>query len=440
MIRSVSEIAEALGVECGTCARVETFQIDSRLVTQGSLFFALKGGRTDGHQFLRQAKENGAVAAVVERGYAGEDFGLILLPVDSVLDALQGLAKRDLEKSKARVIGVTGSVGKTMTKEFVFALLRGNVKVGKSPKSYNTKLTLPLSILNREGNEEWLVLEMGMEEPGDIGRLVAIAPPEIAILTGVAMAHSAFFPGGLSEIAKNKGEIFASPRLQAAIFPEELTFSEALFFAPPEKRVTYSLEKREADYFFSSQSMDEKGVRACELFFPFQERHIRQNLLAAIAVARKLGVEWEVIKKRMGDLTLPKMRFERFEQDGVIYINDAYNANPASMRAAFESVAAIKISGKKIAVLGEMTPLGTFSEECHLEVGRSAIPIFDHLLAMGEEVPPLVESFQESQKPAELFFDHKALAERLKMLVSRGDLVLVKGSRSIALEQIFLFL
>ncbi|MBI3900922.1 MAG: UDP-N-acetylmuramoyl-tripeptide--D-alanyl-D-alanine ligase, partial [Chlamydiia bacterium] len=144
------------------------------------------------------------------------------------------------------------------------------------------------------------------------------------------------------------------------------------------------------------------------------------------------------IEEGIIQLTLPKMRFEITDNEGVTYINDAYNANPTSMRAAFEGVSAIKVKGKKIAVLGEMASLGSFSEECHREIGELASSIFDHLLAIGSEAMPLFESFQHSQKPAEFFLDHASLAQRLQVLARPGDLVLVKGSRSIELEKIFI--
>ena len=438
----IAQIGHAMGVVCEAHLQVSGYQIDSRLVRPGDLFFALKGERVDGHQFLADAKQKGAIGAVVERGYTGEDFGLVLLKVDDVLTSLQTLARMDLEASGARVIGVTGSVGKTTTKDFLAELLKAKFRVGKTARSYNTKCTLPLSILNREGGEEVFVLEMGMSEPGDLKRLLQIAEPEIAILTKVALAHAANFPGGLEEIAREKAEIFLSPKLRVGIYPQELIqFPDALKRLEPAKRVSFSLEEKTADYFLFANDgtafIDERGVRGCSPPLPFQERHFLYDFLAALSAARQMKLEWGEIRERIPYLEVPKMRFERFEKGGVTYINDAYNANPASMRAALESLPEPAIGGKRIGVLGVMSPLGIFSAKAHREVGLFARGLIDHLLVFGEEAEPLFESFLEGKKPAELFVDLQTLSKRLQELTRPGDVVLVKGSRIMEMEKLF---
>ncbi len=441
----LAQIAKTLGTYAEDDAQITGYQIDSRSICPGDLFFALKGERVDGHQFLAEAKQRGAVGAVVEKGYSGGDFGLALFFVDDVQKSLQELAKSDLDESGARVVGITGSVGKTTTKDFIAELLKAKYRVGKTPGSYNTKLTLPLSILNREGGEEVLILEMGMSEPGDIGNLLKIASPEVAVLTRIALAHAAYFPGGLEEIAKGKAEIFSSPKLRAAVYDQGLTnFPEAIAAIPVEKRVSFSLDNRAADYFLFSadgkETLDERGVRAYQFTLPFKERHVLHNFLAAASAARQMKLEWDEINGRIPFLKLPKMRFECFENQGITYINDAYNANPESMRAAFDSLPQPKEGGKRIGVLGVMGSLGSFSEGAHREVGHLAQKAIDHLLVYGEEAFPLFESFQEVKKPAEFFHDLKSLAERLVALMSPGDVVLVKGSRVMQMEKIFEFL
>lgn len=441
----LTQIAKALGAFSENGTQVAGYQIDSRFISPGDLFFALKGEKVDGHRFLAEAKQRGAAGAVVEKRYSGADFGLPLFFVDDVLRSLQELAKSDLEESGARIVGITGSVGKTTTKDFIAEFLKAKYRVAKTPGNYNTKLTLPLSILNREGGEEVLVLEMGMSEPGDIGNLLKIASPEVAVLTKIALAHAANFPGGLNEIAKGKAEIFSSPKLRSAVYDQGFTnFPEAIAAIPVEKRVSFSLENRVADYFLFSadgkETLDERGVRAYQFTLPFKERHVLHNFLAAVSAARQMKLEWDEINGRIPFLKLPKMRFECFETQGITYINDAYNANPESMRAALESLPQPKEGGKRIGVLGAMKPLGSFSDEAHCEVGRLAQKAIDHLLVYGEEAFPLFESFQEVKKPAEFFTDLKSLAGRLAALMSPGDVVLVKGSRVMQMEKIFEFL
>ncbi len=439
----LSQIVRDFRCDSEDNAQVAGYQVDSRKISPGELFFALKGEKTDGHIFLGDAKARGAIGAVVEDAYSGPDFGLPLFRVADVLASLALLARKDLEESKARVVGITGSVGKTTTKEFTAEILKAKYKVGKTPGNYNTKLTLPLSILNREGGEEVFVLEMGMSEPGDIKRLLQIAEPEVAVVTKVALAHAAFFPGGLDEIASGKAEIFLSPKLRSAVFYHKL--SEYACFRDLEKeKVVFSLDDRSADYFLSPLEkryvLDERGVRAFQFDLPFSEAHLLHNFLAAVSAARQMKLEWDEINARIPFLKVPDMRFQRFEKGGVSFINDAYNANPESMRAAFLSLAPPSEGAKRIGVLGTMSPLGKFSESAHREIGRLAREYFDLVLVLGKEALPLFESFQEGKKPAEFFTDLKGLAGRLQELMSPGDIVLVKGSRCMNMETLFEYL
>jgi UDP-N-acetylmuramoyl-tripeptide--D-alanyl-D-alanine ligase len=436
----LSQIARDLRLSSEENVQVAGYQVDSRKIASGELFFALRGDKTDGHHFLGDAREKGAVAAVVEKGYGGPDFGLPLFPVDDVLASLSALARKDLEESRARVVGITGSVGKTTTKEFIAEILKAKYKVGKTPGNYNTKLTLPLSILNREGGEEIFVLEMGMSEPGDIKRLLQIAEPEVAVVTKVALAHAAFFPEGLDEIAAGKAQIFLSPKLRCAVYYQKLSEYPCFRDLSGEK-VVFSLEDRSADYFLTPLEkryvLDERGVRAFQFDLPFGEAHLLHNFLAAVAAARQMKLEWEEINMRIPFLKVPDMRFQRFEKRGVFFVNDAYNANPESMKAAFASLAPPLEGAKRIGVLGTMSPLGKFSESAHREIGRLAREYFDLVLVLGEEALPLFESFQEGKKPAEFFTDLKGLAGRLQELMSPGDIVLVKGSRVMNMETLF---
>lgn len=437
----IRQIAHHLGVLCENDTQVIGYQIDSRRVQSGNLFFAHKGARSDGHAFLGEVKERGGIAAVVSKGYQGPDYGLILIPVEDVVGSLQELARHFIKMSKAKIIGVTGSMGKTTTKEFIATLLSGKFKVGKTYSSYNTKLTFPLTLLNMEGDEEVLVLEMAMSEPGDMGRLLEIAVPDIAVLTQLALAHVASFPGGVEDIAKEKGAIFSNPKTRKAIFYQGFyQFPEAVAAIQGEK-ISFSLEERSADYFLSSAEgkylIDERGVRAYEFDPPFKQNHILHNFLAAVSTARLMNLEWDEINQQVKKLELPKMRFEQFEKEGIVFINDAYNANPDSMRAALSNLPEPKEGGKRIAVLGTMVELGKYSVSSHLEIGRFAQKYADHLLAFGEEALAISEGFQEVKKPSEHFSDHKSLAESLKALMSPGDVVLVKGSRKMQLEKLF---
>ncbi len=414
--------------------QVVGYQIDSRMVGPGDLFFALPGERVDGHRFLGGVKERGGVGAVVEKEYLGPDFGLALIRVEGVEKTLQEMARKDLEESGARVIGVTGSVGKTTTKDFLKELLKAKYRVGSTPGNYNTRLSLPLSILNREGGEEVFVLEMGISQPGGMERLLGIAQPEVAVVTKVALSHAAFFPGGLEEIAKEKAQIFKSPKLRLGVYFQELSRYHDF---QGMKGAGFSLEDKTADYYLGLDGcLDVRGLRAYQFDLPFQYKHLLHNFLAAAVVAKEMGIDWDAIQGQIPNLKMAPMRLEKVEQAGIVFINDAYNANPESMKAAFCSLPDPEKGGKRIAVLGAMTPLGTFSHDAHVEVGRLALESFDMALVLGEHALPLFATFQE-KKPAEFFTDLKGLASRLKELASEGDVVLVKGSRDLEMERLF---
>ena len=390
--------------------QVSGYQIDSRFICPGDLFFALKGVKTDGHHHLSEVAVRGGRAALVSEDYQGESHGLTLFRVPDVLSTLQALAKWSYRKQPTPIIGITGSVGKTTTKEFLATLLEEKFHIGKSPLSYNSQITFPLNILNRSGQEELLILEYGMSVPGEIARLVKIAPPRIGILTEIGLAHAQSFPEGLSAIAREKGMLFSSA--QCVILHRE-------FFS------------------FYPDLPNKISPEECSLKIPFQQSHLIKNALLAITAARYLGLSWEEIHQRLPHLHTPKRRFELFEKGGIQFINDAYNANPSSMRAALQNLPPPKQGGKTVAVLASMKELGTFSHSAHHEIGLFAQKYLDHLLVIGEEALPLHTAFAQSQKPAEFFHDHRTLAERLSQLTHPGDVVLVKGSLSMQLEKIF---
>jgi len=434
------DLARHLGIFCESELQISGYQVDSRMVQPGELFFALKGEKNDGHAFLAEAAQRGAVGAVVSKGYPGSVGGLFLLSVEDVQGSLQELARHSMQERPVPMVGITGSVGKTTTKEFLATLLEGKFRTGKSPSSYNSKVTFPLNLLNRTGDEQVLVLELGMSAPNEILSLVQIAAPEIAILTKVALAHALNFPEGLSGIARAKGEIFSQDRTKIAILDMDFLQYPDIVSQIRAEKITFSTLNPTADYFLSFAEgryrLDERGVRAFEFDFPFKEGHLLQNFAAAIAGARQLGMQWEEIERQIPRLHLPKMRFEQFEKSGVWFINDAYNANPASMRAALENLPEPKEGGKRIAVLATMKELGLFSIEAHQEIGRLAQKRVDVLLCLGEETAPLCDAYRESMKPAELFYDHQMVAEKLNEIMRPGDVVLLKGSRSMQLEKL----
>ncbi len=428
-------IARIPGCQEERSLEISSFRQNSTEVEKGDLFFALKGNKVDGACFLQQVAAKGAVAAVVSKEYQGDSFGLFLFHAENVLASLQGLAREWLKKNEKRIIGLTGSVGKTTTKEFLATLLERKYRVGKSPGSMNSQISLPLNVLNRKG--EVLVLEMGMCMPGEIANLVSIAPPDLAIITKIAPAHIANFEEGLLGIAKAKCEIFSHPKTKKVVAHAGL-----LDFVRPEKEfVTFSLQDRTADFFLVSEGervcIWEKGKKAAHFSLLIEEIHFKEDFLAAAAAARWMGLSWLEIEERAAFLQTPKMRFEKMCVGGVVYINDAYNANPDSVGAALDALPKPKEGGRVIAVLGEMADQGVFSEINHQEIGKKAESTADILFCYGKETAPMAESFREKGKRAEIFLDKKELFHQLKKLVQVNDVVLVKGKRSQELDQLF---
>lgn len=403
--------------------------IDSRQVKEKEIFFALAGKKVNGHLFLAEASQKKAAAAVVSKNYSGHHFGLKLIYVDDVLETLHALARNVFSFRSTKILGVTGSVGKTTTKEFIATLLENKFRLNKTPGTYNSQATFPLCLLNSPGNEELFVMEMGMSLPGELSRLVAIAPPDIAFVGRLALAHAASFPDGLEGIARAKAEILLHSKTKIVILHEETSK-----FAP-----FRSLEgKRAFQYDYSGFCLKrekekwciyEKGISSPHFDLPFEASHLREDFLGAAAVARALNLEWEEILSQVGKLQSIPSRFEKIEKSGVVFINDSYNANPTSMKAALENLPNPK-GGKRIGVLGEMRELGPFSKDSHREIGELALKYLDELLCLGEECIPLVEAFKEGGKNALLFMEISSLKTKLFRIIQSGDVVLIKGSNS----------
>lgn len=426
----LSLLAKSLGHTLSSEDLIQGFAIDSRLIQPGAVFVALKGERVDGHTFLKEVADKGAIAAIVSEDYAGEEVGIPLLRVVDPLLALQDLARELVASRGVRVVAVTGSVGKTTTKEFVASLLEERYRICKTLGNANSQVGVPLTILNSACDEEVLVLEMGMSQAGQIQTLVQIAPPEVAVITCVGWAHAAFFDNGIEGIAAAKAEIFSHPKTRLGVVPADAARFASVLRSGSCKKVLfpsadYSLERVSGGVVICSGE-----ERTAPFKLPFEAKHLVEDFLAAVAVARAMDVSWEAICQKAERLTLFKRRFETVERAGVIYLNDSYNASPESMRAALQNLPKTASGGKKIAVLGEMKELGPFSERSHQEVGQLALSTVDHLLCFGQGCSPMVSLFSDAGRPVHLFTDFTQLRERLAALVQPGDVVLIKGSNS----------
>lgn len=416
--------------------------IDSRNVLPGQLFFALKGERVDGHDFLKEVALKGAVGAVVRSNYNGPDFGLKLIRVEDTLLALQEEGKKRIAQSSGKIAAITGSVGKTTTKGFLATLLKQNHKVSSSKASQNSQAGLSLSILNEvQGDEDFLVLEMGMTGFGHIERLVEIAPPDIALVTTIALVHAEYVDS-LSQIARAKSEIFLRDRTKIGIVNFDTPCTDILMQSGRCEKLGYSvLGHPDATWkLLESEKnlvIEERGKKVTLRPVQFMAKHLYANLLGAIGVARSFGLSWDEIEASFSQLQLPERRLEPMEKKGIHFINDAYNASEISMKAALDVMKNKKTDGRKIAILGQMRELGKFSVSCHKNVGEAALNSVDRMICFGVECKPIVDVWKSANKPIEWFLEFDDLAKFLQKELQAGDSVLVKGSRSNQLERVF---
>lgn len=436
-------VAESLAIPAPCQGTFRGAEIDSRRISAGQLFFALKGKQVDGHDFLRDVALRGAAGAVVAKSYRGESFGLALFRVEDVMGALQALARREAKERGVPIVAVTGSVGKTTTKEFLAHLLQSRFRLMKTPGNSNSQATTPLCLLNAPSDLEMFVLEMGMTERGEIANLVQMTPPLLSLITRVGAAHVGNFAEGIEGVARAKAEIFSHPATRFGLYNAANRAFDVLQKTGSCKKWSFAyaeicrepadfILRREGEEFY----IEAEGKRTVSFALPFHATHLCEDFIASASAARLLGVEWQEIFRLAQTLAPFKSRFEMVERSGVLYINDAYNANPVSMRAAFANLPERKVGGRRIAALAAMADLGAESEKYHREIGEEAAQLFDHLLCYSEECLPMVEIFKRAGRAVEHFSTVAALRARLFELAKPQDVVLIKGKNSHRLWQI----
>ncbi len=431
----LAEICHILNIQKKVPTNTPTgYSTDTRTLKKGELYIALKGERVDGHDFLEQAGKQGACAALVSSSYQGGDFGQILLPVPDPLKALQEIARKTLQKHPVRIAAVTGSLGKTTTKEFLKTFLSTKYRVSASPGNSNSQVGIPLAILNHsDGTEDILVLEMGMTHPGQIAGLVDIAPPELALITTAALVHAWNFDS-LEDIMRAKAEILAHPKTKCGIVNYDILKLDDVKKTGTCQKVSFSVVDLHADYFMEVKGntliVKEKGKTTELGTLDLPGNHNVQNMLTAIAAARYFDLSWEEIKSSIPTLVLPERRLQLVKKNGMVIFNDAYNAAELSVKSALESLPKPEGNGTKIAVLGSMMELGKFSDGCHYRVGEHALKYVEKVFCLGEETRPIYNLWMKEEKHAEIFTDRQSLVYSLKKAVKPNDVILLKGSRS----------
>jgi UDP-N-acetylmuramoyl-tripeptide--D-alanyl-D-alanine ligase len=359
---------------------------------------------------------------------------LSLLSVEDPLYALQELARTSLLCSPTRIVAITGSIGKTSTKEFTKVLLGSKYRVTASPGNSNSQVGLPLTILNHTtGEEEILILEMGMTTHGNIARLLQIAPPEVSVMTTVALVHACNFES-LEDIAWAKAEIFSHPQTRLGILHYDIPQFTEICRVGACRKLSFSTISSQADYGLDRSGLlveariENRSMLLGKL--PVPGKHNIHNVLASIVVSRHFNIEWEEIKQAMSGLVLPERRLQFVRHNNILFLNDSYNASELSVKSALETLPQPEGIGRKIAVLGSMLELGKFSQECHQRVGEFALKYVEMLYCLGEECLPIYDIWKKANRKVHFFHNRTDLVACLRKDLRAADVVLLKGSRS----------
>ncbi|QLG39321.1 UDP-N-acetylmuramoyl-tripeptide--D-alanyl-D-alanine ligase [Paenibacillus sp. E222] len=454
--RTLAQVAEMCGGTLTDVAAygdvgVEGVFTDSRKPVLGSLFIPLVGERFDGHEFVQTCVEKGAAGALWQNDHGTAPQGAVII-VEDTLVALQELASSYLRENKASVVGITGSNGKTTTKDIVDAILSTTFKVHKTQGNFNNHIGLPLTVLSMEPDTEIVILEMGMSGRREIEELSLIAQPDVAIITNIGESHLLQL-GSRLEIARAKVEIAAGmkpgglliyngdePLIEQVLAEPETKLPERL------QRYTFGLQTDNDDYptgmmnAKSGVAFTTKQSGEGALTLPLLGTHNVVNCLAALAVARHFGVAAEQIAAGLSRLKLTGMRIEIINGvSGLTMLNDAYNASPTSMRAAVDVLEGLKGYRIKVAVLGDMLELGPQEHELHREIGEYITPDkMNMVLAYGPLSASIAEGARQNM-PAEAVHTFESKEELTRYLLEHlhsRDVVLFKASRGMKLEDV----
>jgi UDP-N-acetylmuramoyl-tripeptide--D-alanyl-D-alanine ligase len=443
---SLHQIAEFSGarIERGDSQRIiERISTDSRTIKTGELFVALRGENFDAHDFLGQVAERGAAGAIISQNAPSNlPANFAVLRAGDTLIAYQNLAANYRKSLPLKVLGITGSNGKTSTKDFAASILSRAFRVTKTEGNFNNHVGLPRTILEANRAHEIAVWELGMNHPGEIASLARITAADAGIITNIGIAHIEFM-GSREAIAQEKGALAES------IAPNGFIVLNA------DDGFSASIAKRaRARVIFAGINAGnvhatdiEQSANGCEFTIveeahrtraqlPVPGLHMVQNAMLAVAAGRAFGVSLEDCAAGLASAPLTKARLQIREINGVQFLDDSYNANPDSMKAALRTLVELDAEGKRIAVLGKMLELGAESQRGHREVGEAAAILgIDHLIAIGDD--DLAQGAQDAGLVnAMTASDTSEAAELLAEIVSPGDLVLVKGSRSARTERV----
>lgn len=441
---------------------ISRISIDSRTLIPGDLFFAIIGPSFDGHDFVIEAFKKGAVGVVVCKGASTLlqneqiDKDKIILEVKDTLSALQDWSKHYKDKFKTFNICVTGSNGKTTTKEIIAHILSQEFSLLKTSGNYNNEIGIPLTLLQLNKSHKILVVEMGMRGLGEIKTLTNFIPPDFAVITNIGEAHIGLL-GSKDNIFKAKSELLQSLGKdgKAIINRDDPYFFKMLEIVKGKKVYTFGIENRSDIMARNIRMVSDKGIRftlevqndkSREIYFPLLGRYNIYNALAAVAVAFALGIDLDLIERGLSSfkpLDL-HMQLSNFYND-IKILNDSYNASPLSVKSALETLAEVAQNNRKIAILGDMLELGERTDFYHREIGKEVAKLsIDILITVGQGGKIIAQSSKEEGMAEERVFSFEKnekinLTKKLLNLIKPGNFVLLKGSREMKMEEILEF-
>jgi len=443
---SLCEIAKITGGELVGNGSVQISSIctDSRLCDNGSLFIPIRGEKFDGHEFIDSLCEQKGIACYLTENNVQENKVPYVL-CDNTLYALAKIAGSYRNTFDLPVVGITGTNGKTTTKELIFTVLNGSYSVHRNIKNYNNEIGVPFTLLQFDNSHNAAVIEMGMNHVGEIFRLSAIVRPDTAVITNIGAGHLEFL-GTTQNVARAKSEIFSSMNAGSTVFINRDTIHyDIVSEAALEKKLvvkSYGLHK-ESDITPDSYLLKEDSIvlnyKGVQITAPLYGVHNVMNTLAAIAVGEHMGVTLDLCAERLKGFKNESMR-GHITEGRCRVINDAYNSNPLSLENALRSVGTIYSSSRTIAVLGDMKELGSKATDLHFECGAAVARYgFKRLYTLGKLASQIAEGAKENgMDRATIFsFENKEkLVEALLKDIKKDDVVLVKGSRSMKMEEV----
>lgn len=438
---TIKEIAQVLGISGIVDEReISSVEFDSRKIEKDGLFVPLPGTR-DGHDFVHAAKENGAIATLWQKEKANVPSDLVVLPVEDVTQAFQIVAQYYKQKIAPKTVAITGSNGKTTTKDMTASVLAQKYRTYKTQGNYNNDLGVPYTMLHMPDDTEVLILEMGMDHAGEIHFLSQLGQPDVAAITLIGEAHLENL-GSRKNIAKAKMEIVDGLAQDGALFvPADEPLLTDLIAPISQEVQTFGLGQGDlqAEIVNETSESTEFEINDASFIIPVLGGYNVKNALIAYGIGRYFGLSMEQIKNGLAQVELTKNRTQWLQaKNGAKLLSDVYNANPTAMRLVLESFGRLTLPGRRIAVLADMLELGPDSSAMHASMAEAIVGFYDFVYLYGEQMQALANRLTELNVPHAYFIpaQRQAFLEQVQKEIQPTDSVILKGSNGMQLSEL----